>query len=52
MEEHKYFTDITFDMSVATSNTHFQDSILKSLALKAGYATQAIKFDNIMKSIK
>ena len=32
--------------------THFQDSILKSLALKAGYATQAINFDNIMESIK
>ena len=33
-------------------NTHFQDSILQSLVLKVGYATQAIKFDNIMESIK
>ena len=33
-------------------NTHFQDPFLKSLVLKAGYATQEAKFDNIMDSIK
>ncbi|KAK9991467.1 hypothetical protein SO802_026452 [Lithocarpus litseifolius] len=33
-------------------NTHYQNSTLKSAALKAGYATQAVKFDIIMESIK
>ena len=33
-------------------NTHFQNSTLKSMALKERYATQAVKFDNIMESIK
>ena len=33
-------------------NTHFQDPILKSLALKAGYAIQEAEFNNIMDSIK
>ncbi|KAL0001081.1 hypothetical protein SO802_014862 [Lithocarpus litseifolius] len=33
-------------------NTHYQNSTLKSAALKAGYATQAVKFDTIMESIK
>ncbi|KAL0015294.1 hypothetical protein SO802_002363 [Lithocarpus litseifolius] len=33
-------------------NTHYQNSTLKSAALKAGYATQAVKFDTIMDSIK
>ena len=33
-------------------NTHFQNSTLKSVTLKAGYATQVVKFDTIMQSIK
>ena len=33
-------------------NIHFQNSTLKSAALKAGYAAQVVKFDTIMKSIK
>nr|XP_023903554.1 uncharacterized protein LOC112015381 [Quercus suber] len=33
-------------------NTHFQNSTLKSAALKAGYASQVVKFDTIMESIK
>ena len=33
-------------------NTHFQNSTLKSAVLKAGYATQVVKFDIIMESIK
>ncbi|XP_065626133.1 uncharacterized protein LOC136066181 [Quercus suber] len=33
-------------------NTHFQNSTLKSTCLKAGYATQVVKFDTIMESIK
>ena len=31
---------------------HFQDATLKSLALKAGYATQEAKFELYMQSIK
>ena len=33
-------------------NTHFQDATLKSLALKAGYATQEAKFELYMQPIK
>ncbi|XP_050258812.1 uncharacterized protein LOC126703784 [Quercus robur] len=33
-------------------NTHFQNSTLKSAALKAGYASQAVKFTSIMETIK
>ena len=33
-------------------NTHFHNLTLKSMTLKAGYATQTIKFDTIMESIK
>nr|XP_023872061.1 uncharacterized protein LOC111984675 [Quercus suber] len=33
-------------------NTHFQDATLKSLALKAGYATQETKFELYMQPIK
>ncbi|KAK9984380.1 hypothetical protein SO802_033905 [Lithocarpus litseifolius] len=33
-------------------NTHFQDATLKSLALKAGYATQEAKFELYMQAIK
>ncbi|XP_030936662.1 uncharacterized protein LOC115961901 [Quercus lobata] len=33
-------------------NTHFQNSTLKSAALKAGYASQAVKFYTIMETIK
>ena len=33
-------------------NTHFQNSTLKSAALKAGYTSQVVKFDTIMESIK
>ena len=33
-------------------NTHFQDATLKSLALKAGYATQEAKFELYMQLIK
>ncbi|XP_050264153.1 uncharacterized protein LOC126708159 [Quercus robur] len=33
-------------------NTHFQNSILKSTALKVRYASQVVKFDTIMESIK
>ena len=33
-------------------NTHFQNSTLKSALLKAGYASQVVKFDTIMESIK
>ena len=33
-------------------NTHFQNSTLKSMVLKVGYATRTIKFDTIMESIK
>ena len=37
---------------VINFNTHFQNSTLKSVALRAGYATQVVKFDTIMESIK
>ena len=50
MEEHWYFIDIVFDMLLAT--LHFQNSTLKSAALKAGYASQAVKFTSIMETIK
>ena len=33
-------------------NTHFQNSTLKSAALKVVYATQVVKFGTIMESIK
>ena len=33
-------------------NTHFQNSTLKSAALKVGYANQVVKFDTKMESIK
>ena len=33
-------------------NTHYQDATLKSLALKAGYATQEAKFELYMQPIK
>ncbi|XP_050281865.1 uncharacterized protein LOC126722757 [Quercus robur] len=33
-------------------NTHFQNSTLKSTTLKVGYATQVVKFDTIMETIK
>ena len=33
-------------------NTHFQNLTLNSAALKAGHATQVVKFDSIMESIK
>ena len=33
-------------------NTHFQEPTLKSLVLKAGYATQEAKFKLYMQSIK
>ena len=33
-------------------NTHFDDLILKALALKARYATQEAKFKSIMQTIK
>ena len=33
-------------------NTYFQNLTLKSAALKTGYATQVVKFDTIMESIK
>ena len=33
-------------------NIHFQNSTLKSAALKAGYAAQVVKFDTIIESIK
>ena len=33
-------------------NMHFQDATLKSLALKAGYATQEAKFELYMQAIK
>ena len=33
-------------------NTHFNDSTLKELALKAGYATQEAKFKSLMQTIK
>ena len=33
-------------------NTHFQNLTLKSMVLKAGYATQVVKFDTIMEYIK
>ena len=33
-------------------NTHFQNSTLKSMALKARYASKIAKFDTIMESIK
>ena len=33
-------------------NTHFQNLTLKSVALKARYATQVVKFDTIMEFIK
>ena len=33
-------------------NTHFQNSTVKSAALKAGYASQGVKFDTIMEFIK
>ena len=32
--------------------THFNDSTLKELALKAGYATQEAKFKSLMQTIK
>ena len=37
---------------VSNFNTYFQNSTLKSTALKAGYASQVVKFDAIMESIK
>ena len=33
-------------------NTHFDNSTLKALALKAGYATYEAKFESIMQTIK
>ncbi|KAK9984987.1 hypothetical protein SO802_034512 [Lithocarpus litseifolius] len=33
-------------------NTHFDDPTLKALALKAGYATHAAKFESLMQTIK
>ena len=33
-------------------NTHFQNLTLKLATLKAGYASQIVKFDTIMESIK
>ena len=33
-------------------NTHFNDPILKALALKVGYATHEAKFESIMQTIK
>ena len=33
-------------------NTHFQNSTLKSAALRAGYASQVVKFYTIMETIK
>ncbi|XP_030970566.1 uncharacterized protein LOC115990939 [Quercus lobata] len=37
---------------VSNFNTYFQNSTLKSTVLKAGYASQVVKFDAIMESIK
>ena len=51
MEQNRYFTDITFDMLLATS-TYTLRTHLKALALKAGYATNEAKFESIMQTIK
>jgi len=48
----RIFHRYCFRYVASNFNTHFQNSTLKSMVLKAGYATQAVKFDNIMESIK
>ena len=37
---------------VSNFNKHFNDSSLKAMALKVGYATQEAKFESIMQTIK
>ena len=51
-EAYGYFSNIAFNMLLAILTPHFDDSTLKALALKAGYATHEAKFESIMQIIK